>query len=67
MGRPRNMVYLDTLNAEVTNMLRWVMAGEPQLRRITTFNAASNVHMIGVYEALGFVPVERSTSVELAV
>jgi GNAT superfamily N-acetyltransferase len=49
------------------SMLRWLMAAEPQVRRITTFNAASNVHMIAVNEALGFVPVERWTSVELAV
>jgi GNAT superfamily N-acetyltransferase len=49
------------------SMLRWLMAAEPQVRRITTFNAASNIHMLAVNEALGFVPVERWTSVELAV
>jgi GNAT superfamily N-acetyltransferase len=49
------------------SMLRWLMAAEPQVRRITTFNAASNVHMIAVNEALGYLPVERWTSVELAV
>jgi RimJ/RimL family protein N-acetyltransferase len=49
------------------SMLRWLMANEPQVRRISTFNAASNVHMIAVNETLGFVPVERWTSVELAV
>jgi GNAT superfamily N-acetyltransferase len=48
-------------------MLRWLMAAEPQVHRITTFNAASNAHMIAVNEALGFVPVERWLSVELAV
>ena len=49
------------------SMLRWLMAAQPQVRRITTFNAASNAHMIAVNEALGFVPVERWTGVELAV
>ena len=49
------------------SMLRWLMAAEPQVRRITTFNAVSNAHMIAVNDALGFVPVERWTSVELAV
>ena len=49
------------------SMLRWLMAAEPQVRRITTFNAASNAQMIAVNEALGFVAVERWTSVELAV
>jgi GNAT superfamily N-acetyltransferase len=49
------------------SMLRWLMTAEPQVRRITTFNAASNAHMIAVNEALGFVPAERWTSVELAV
>lgn len=49
------------------SMLRWLMAAEPRVRRINTFNAASNVHMIAVNEALGFIPVERWTNVELAV
>ena len=49
------------------SMLRWLIAAEPHVRRITTFNAASNVHMLAVNEALGFVPVERWTSVELGV
>jgi hypothetical protein len=44
-----------------------MMAAEPQVRRITTSNAASNAHMIAVNEALGFVPVEWWTIVELAV
>jgi GNAT superfamily N-acetyltransferase len=48
-------------------MLRWLMAGEPQVRRISTFNAAANGHMIAVNHALGFVPVERWISVEHAV
>ena len=49
------------------SMLRWLMAAEPQVRRISTFNAASNVHMLAVNEALGFVPVESWTGVELGV
>ncbi|HUB38685.1 MAG TPA: GNAT family N-acetyltransferase [Streptosporangiaceae bacterium] len=54
-------------NLMKATMLRWLMEAEPQVRRITTFNAASNVHMIAVNKALGFVPVERWISVELAV
>jgi GNAT superfamily N-acetyltransferase len=49
------------------SMLRWLMDAEPSVRRISTFNAASNAHMITINEALGFVPVERWIGVELAV
>ena len=35
-------------------MLRWLGEDEPQLRTIDTWNAASNGHMIGVNEALGY-------------
>ena len=35
-------------------MLRWLREQEPQLREIVTWNAASNSHMIGVNELLGY-------------
>jgi GNAT superfamily N-acetyltransferase len=35
-------------------MLRWLREQEPQLREISTWNAASNVHMIQVNELLGY-------------
>ncbi|HEY7815879.1 MAG TPA: hypothetical protein VIC62_21720, partial [Nakamurella sp.] len=40
-------------------MLRQLAAAEPQARVIETFNAASNDHMIGVNELLGYRPVAR--------
>ncbi len=43
-------------------MLRWLAAEEPQLRRIDTWNAASNDHMIAINELLGYrVVVEGIT------
>lgn len=35
-------------------MLRWLAEVEPQLRRMDTWNAASNAHMIRVNEQLGY-------------
>jgi GNAT superfamily N-acetyltransferase len=35
-------------------MLRWLREQEPQLTEVTTWNAASNDHMIGVNELLGY-------------
>jgi len=35
-------------------MLRWLREVEPQLRTLDTWNAASNAHMIGVNEVLGY-------------
>ena len=35
-------------------MLRWLAETEPQLRSLDTWNAATNVHMIGINEALGY-------------
>jgi GNAT superfamily N-acetyltransferase len=35
-------------------MLRWLAEEEPQLRTVDTWNAASNAHMIGVNEVLGY-------------
>jgi GNAT superfamily N-acetyltransferase len=39
-------------------MLEWLAAEEPQLERIVTWNAASNGHMVGINEALGFELLE---------
>jgi RimJ/RimL family protein N-acetyltransferase len=41
-------------------MLRWLRETEPQLRVLDTGNAASNAHMIGVNETLGYQVVARS-------
>lgn len=35
-------------------MLRWLAEEEPQLRTLDTWNAASNDHMVGVNEMLGY-------------
>jgi GNAT superfamily N-acetyltransferase len=35
-------------------MLQWLATAEPQLERITTWNAEDNQHMIAVNEALGY-------------
>jgi RimJ/RimL family protein N-acetyltransferase len=35
-------------------MLQWLATAEPQLERITTWNAEANQHMIAVNEALGY-------------
>ncbi len=42
-------------------MLRWLAEAEPQLRTLDTWNAASNTHMIGVNEALGYQVVATAT------
>lgn len=39
--------------------LRQLQAEQPEIERLTTYNAQSNRHMIGVNELLGFVPVAR--------
>jgi len=38
--------------------LRYLMAHEPAVRAIDTWNAASNTHMIAINEAVGFRPVD---------
>jgi len=35
-------------------MLRWLATDEPQVRRMDTWNAASNDHMIAINELLGY-------------
>jgi len=39
--------------------VRLLQTERPDVRTISTYNAESNVHMIAVNEALGFVPTER--------
>jgi GNAT superfamily N-acetyltransferase len=39
-------------------MLDWLADAEPQLERIVTWNAASNQHMVGINEALGYELLE---------
>jgi hypothetical protein len=43
------------------DMMRWLRDVEPALRFISTQNAASNAHMIGVNERLGYRIMGRST------
>ena len=43
------------------DMMRWLRDVEPDLRTITTQNAASNAHMIAVNERLGYRVMGRST------
>jgi GNAT superfamily N-acetyltransferase len=38
--------------------LKYLMAHEPEVRMIDTWNAASNTHMIAINEAVGFRPVD---------
>jgi len=38
--------------------LRFTREHEPQLRTVTTWNAASNAHMVAINEAMGFQPVD---------
>lgn len=46
------------LAVKVAN-LRSLQELRPDIRQVTTYNAESNAHMIGVNERLGFVPVAR--------
>jgi len=39
--------------------LRLLQEERRDIRRLTTFNAEVNTHMVGVNDALGFVPVAR--------
>jgi GNAT superfamily N-acetyltransferase len=41
-------------------MMRWLVAAEPQLRLLDTWNAASNAYMISVNEALGYRVIASS-------
>jgi len=44
--------------------LRLLQRERPDLGQVVTWNAEVNAHMIGVNEAMGFVPVERSGEVQ---
>jgi RimJ/RimL family protein N-acetyltransferase len=46
-------------------MLRWLREREPQVRFMTTGNAADNAHMIAVNEALGYRVLARATEWQL--
>jgi hypothetical protein len=48
-------------------MLRWLREAQPQLLTIDTWNAASNDHMIGVNEALGYRVVGRALAFQRSV
>ncbi|MGR6322429.1 GNAT family N-acetyltransferase [Micromonospora soli] len=50
--------------AKIEN-LEHVLAYEPGLRAIDTYNAADNAHMIAINEQLGFRPVDGSTDWQL--
>ncbi|WP_091452542.1 GNAT family N-acetyltransferase [Micromonospora inyonensis] len=52
------------LLAKIEN-LRYVLAHEPELREIDTWNAADNRHMIAINEQLGFRPVDAWTNWQL--
>ncbi|MEU5563846.1 GNAT family N-acetyltransferase [Micromonospora musae] len=47
--------------------LRHLLAHEPAVRAIDTFNAASNSHMIAINEQLGFRPVDGWTDWQLTI
>ncbi|MEV1330276.1 GNAT family N-acetyltransferase [Micromonospora costi] len=54
------------LLAKIEN-LRHLLAHEPAVRAIDTFNAAANGHMIAINEQLGFRPVDGWTDWQLAI
>ncbi|MEO3779097.1 GNAT family N-acetyltransferase [Micromonospora sp. B11E3] len=47
--------------------LRHLLAHEPELRAVDTFNAAANAHMISINERLGFRPVDGWTDWQLTI
>ncbi|MEV6366596.1 GNAT family N-acetyltransferase [Micromonospora musae] len=47
--------------------LRYLLAHEPAVRAIDTFNAAANSHMIAINELLGFRPVDGWTDWQLTI
>ncbi|MEU4782383.1 GNAT family N-acetyltransferase, partial [Micromonospora sp. NPDC023633] len=54
------------LLAKVEN-LRHLLAHEPAVRAIDTFNAAENAHMVRINEQLGFRPVDGWTDWQLTI
>jgi GNAT superfamily N-acetyltransferase len=57
--RPEHRGHRLGIAVKVAN-LRQLQAARPDLGQVITWNAEVNTHMIGVNEAMGFVPVERS-------
>jgi GNAT superfamily N-acetyltransferase len=57
--RPEHRGHRLGLAVKVAN-LRQLQQARPDLGQVITWNAEVNAHMIGVNEAMGFVPVERS-------
>jgi GNAT superfamily N-acetyltransferase len=41
------------------SMLEWLLADEPQVTHVQTWNAADNTHMIAINTTLGFRPAEQ--------
>ena len=54
-------MWIKLANLEAARRLR------PELRRVTTWNAEANQHMIAINEAIGFRPVRRAYEVALDV
>jgi RimJ/RimL family protein N-acetyltransferase len=61
--RPEHRGHRLGLAVKVAN-LRQLQAARPDLGQVVTWNAEVNAHMVGVNEAMGFVPVERSGEVQ---
>jgi GNAT superfamily N-acetyltransferase len=61
--RPEHRGHRLGLAVKVAN-LRLLQRERPDLGQVVTWNAEVNAHMIGVNEAMGFVPVERSGEVQ---
>ena len=61
--RPEHRGHRLGIAVKVAN-LRQLQAARPDLGQVVTWNAEVNSHMIGVNEAMGFVPVERSGEVQ---
>ena len=61
--RPEHRGHRLGMAVKVAN-LRLLQRERPDLGQVVTWNAEVNAHMIGVNEAMGFVPVERSGEVQ---
>jgi GNAT superfamily N-acetyltransferase len=61
--RPEHRGHRLGMAVKVAN-LRQLQRARPDLGQVVTWNAEVNAHMIGVNEAMGFVPVERSGEVQ---
>ncbi|MBJ7359107.1 GNAT family N-acetyltransferase [Nocardioides sp.] len=61
--RPEHRGHRLGIAVKVAN-LRQLQRERPDLGQVVTWNAEVNSHMVGVNEAIGFVPVERSGEVQ---